>query len=103
MSEKRRGRPPKRVEGADATEEKVWTIGEVVNDPVVVNAVHSVEAFLAEPLDAPRSLEPPNPFALAFAKAVWSAQSPDAPRQWRLERVALAMSNKGFSMEGIEL
>lgn len=83
-------RPIPRVEGADV-------------EPVEV--VNTVEAFLAEPLEAPRSLEPsgPNPFALAFAKAVWANQSPDEPRKWRLERVALAMQNRGFSMEGIEL
>lgn len=39
----------------------------------------------------------------AFAKAVWDAQSPYEPRAWRLMRVAEAMKNKGFSMEGIVL
>lgn len=45
----------------------------------------------------------PSPFAQAFAKKVWDAQTPTEPRAWRLERVALAMANRGFSMEGIEL
>ncbi len=87
MTEKRRGRPPKRVEGAD------------------VEVVATVEEFLENPLEGVRSLEKPAPgvFAQAFAKAVWNAQSPDAPRSWRLERVAEAMKNRGFSMEGITL
>lgn len=82
---RRVGRPRKVVEGAD----------------VVIEKVATVEAFL-EPLDGPRTLEP-SPFAQAFAKAVWDAQTPTEPRAWRLERVALAMANKGFSMEGIVL
>lgn len=52
-------------------------------------------------------IDPPvasiSPEARAFALSVWNNQSPDEPRKWRLERVALAMANRGYSMEGIEL
>ena len=95
MSEqKRRGRPPKSqsAEGADAI------------IPVIEarEVAASVEAFLAPLGNATRTLDPA-PFAQAFAKKVWDAQSPDEPRSWRLERVAEAMRNKGLSMEGIVL
>ena len=79
---RRVGRPRKAVEGAEV--------------------VSTVEEFIAPLGNATRTLDPA-PFAQAFAKRVWDAQSPDEPRSWRLERVAEAMRNRGLSMEGIVL
>lgn len=83
MNEQRkRGRPRKAIEGAEV--------------------VSTVEEFIAPLGDVTRTLEPA-PFAQAFAKRVWDAQSPDEPRKWRLERVAEALRNRGLSMEGVTL
>lgn len=68
----------------------------------VEEVVSTVEEFIAPLGNATRTLDPA-PFAQAFAKRVWDAQSPDEPRSWRLERVAEAMRNRGLSMEGIVL
>jgi len=67
-----------------------------------VEVVSTVEEFIAPLGDVTRTLAPA-PFAQAFAKRVWDAQSPDEPRKWRLERVAEAMRNRGLSMEGVIL
>lgn len=45
----------------------------------------------------------PTDAAQAFAQAVWDAQTPTEARAWRLMRVAEAMKNKGYSMDGIVL
>jgi hypothetical protein len=73
---KRRGRPPKHREDLSAR-------------------VEAVSAAMPPVLERSR--------AQAYALRVWEGQSVSAPREWRIERVRLALEGQNLPFEGVEL
>jgi hypothetical protein len=91
---KRRGRPPKLlappvVEQRFSTFPAVLADGALLVDPSEAVQVH-VDPFTTR-------------LAQAYANRVWSGQSPDAPRAWRIERVRLALEGQNLPFEGVVL